>query len=155
MIPVSLVRVTAKVQFSLTIAPEVSGQIVLQTVQIVNAPRTVSYFSDNREAGELLNYSNKTFRAIRFRDVLCARKFTGRSCVDNRSERQKPGERTCRSLPTCLFRVRPTGGRRSRTTFTWAATIPAISIFGGTVSISCRPLSAGSTPSTRAYRRSI
>lgn len=65
-IPVSLVRVTAKVQFSLTIAPEVSGQIVLQTVQIVNAPRTVSYFSDNRAAGELLNYSKQNISGNTF-----------------------------------------------------------------------------------------
>ena len=65
-IPVSLVRMTAKVAFSLTIAPEVSGQIVLQTVQIVNAPRTVSYFSDNRAAGELLNYSKQNISGNTF-----------------------------------------------------------------------------------------
>ena len=65
-IPVSLVRMTAKVVFSLTIAPEVSGQIVLQTVQIVNAPRTVSYFSDNRAAGELLNYSKQNISGNTF-----------------------------------------------------------------------------------------
>ena len=65
-IPVSLVRLTAKVEFSLTIAPAVSGQIVLQTVQLMNAPRSVSYFADNRASGELLNFPKQNITGNTF-----------------------------------------------------------------------------------------
>ena len=65
-IPVSLVRLTAKVEFSLTIAPTVSGQIVLQTVQLMNAPRSVSYFADNRTSGELLNFPKQNITGNTF-----------------------------------------------------------------------------------------
>ena len=65
-IPVSLVRLTAKVEFSLTIAPAVSGQIVLQTVQLMNAPRSVSYFADNRASGELLNFPKQNISGNTF-----------------------------------------------------------------------------------------
>ena len=65
-IPVSLVRLTAKVEFSLTIAPAVSGQIVLQTVQLMNAPRSVSYFADNRASRELLNFPKQNITGNTF-----------------------------------------------------------------------------------------
>ena len=65
-IPVSLVRLTAKVEFSLTIAPAVSGQIVLQTVQLMNAPRSVSYFADNRASGALLNFPKQNISGNTF-----------------------------------------------------------------------------------------
>lgn len=66
-IPVSLVRMTAKVVFSLTIAPEVSGQITLQTVQIVNVPKSLSYFLDNRAvANSMINYSKQNISGNTF-----------------------------------------------------------------------------------------
>ena len=66
-IPVSLVRLTAKVEFSLTIAPEVSGQIVLQTVQLMNAPRSVSYFADNRaSSGGLVSFAKQNITGNTF-----------------------------------------------------------------------------------------
>ena len=66
-IPVSLVRLTAKVEFSLTIAPEVSGQIVLQTVQLMNAPRSVSYFADNRaSSGALVSFAKQNITGSTF-----------------------------------------------------------------------------------------
>lgn len=66
-IPVSLVRLTAKVEFSLTIAPAVSGQIVLQTVQLMNAPRSVSYFADNRaSSGGLVSFAKQNITGSTF-----------------------------------------------------------------------------------------
>lgn len=69
-IQVSLVRLTAKVEFSLTIAPAVSGQIVLQTVQLMNAPRSVSYFADNRaSSGDLVSFTKQNITGSTFSGI--------------------------------------------------------------------------------------
>ena len=96
-IPVSLVRLTAKVEFSLTIAPTVSGQIVLQTVQSMNAPRSVSYFADNRTSGELLNFLKQNITGNTFSGTYYVpENLQGINAAIRGPERQKPVERTRR-----------------------------------------------------------
>ena len=60
-IPVSLVRCTAKVTLSLRVDEQTAGEIALQSVRVGHAPGTVALFSDNRAAeSALINYAKRS-----------------------------------------------------------------------------------------------
>ena len=60
-IPVSLVRCTAKVTLSLRVDEQTAGEIALQSVRVGHAPGTVALFSDNRAAeSALIDYAKRS-----------------------------------------------------------------------------------------------
>lgn len=60
-IPVSLVRCTAKVILSLSVDEQTAGEIALQSVRVGHAPGTVALFSDNRAAeSALTDYAKRS-----------------------------------------------------------------------------------------------
>lgn len=60
-IPVSLVRCTAKVTLSLRVDEQTDGEIALQSVRVEHAPGTVALFSDNRAAeSALIDYAKRS-----------------------------------------------------------------------------------------------
>ena len=60
-IPVSLVRCTAKVTLSLRVDEQTDGEIALQSVRVEHAPGTVALFSDNRAAeSALTDYAKRS-----------------------------------------------------------------------------------------------
>ena len=60
-IPVSLVRCTAKVTLSLRVDEQTDGEIALQSVRVGHAPGTVALFSDNRAAeSALTDYAKRS-----------------------------------------------------------------------------------------------
>lgn len=60
-IPVSLVRCTAKVTLSLRVDEQTAGEIALQSVRVGHAPGTVALFSDNRAAeSALTDYAKRS-----------------------------------------------------------------------------------------------
>ena len=60
-IPVSLVRCTAKVTLSLRVDEQAAGEIALQSVRVGHAPGTVALFSDNRAAeSALTDYAKRS-----------------------------------------------------------------------------------------------
>ena len=60
-IPVSLVRCTAKVTLSLRVDEQTAGEIALQSVRVGHAPGTVALFSDNRAAeSALIDYEKRS-----------------------------------------------------------------------------------------------
>lgn len=60
-IPVSLVRCTAKVTLSLRVDERIAGEIALQSVRVGHAPGTVALFSDNRAAeSALIDYAKRS-----------------------------------------------------------------------------------------------
>ena len=60
-IPVSLVRCTAKVTLSLRVDEQTAGEIVLRSVRVGHAPGTVALFSDNRAAeSALIDYAKRS-----------------------------------------------------------------------------------------------
>lgn len=60
-IPVSLVRCTAKVTLSLRVDEQTAGEIALQSVRVGDAPGTVALFSDNRAAeSALIDYAKRS-----------------------------------------------------------------------------------------------
>lgn len=60
-IPVSLVRCTAKVTLSLRVDERIAGEIALQSVRVGHAPGTVTLFSDNRAAeSALIDYAKRS-----------------------------------------------------------------------------------------------
>lgn len=68
-IPVKLKRNVARVNLSLTVAPQVSGQITIKSITVTNAPKRTLLFSQNR-AGSLSDVMN-------YRTVDCSNSYSG------------------------------------------------------------------------------
>lgn len=58
-VPIVLTRIVAKVDVSITVAAAVSAEIRLQSIQLVNAPSSCTYFKTNSPTSGMISYSER------------------------------------------------------------------------------------------------